>query len=266
MDQRTDHQKIFLVVFVIIFNILSIEPARADEFSDFENEAFSQSSNFEKTSAKESSYLVNTQSANTDRKEKQFSHWHFLLPMFVVHGLQPEGGVESEMPRKLDPDGRSVATPGFGFEYKGKKSLDALIVLVKDCYDNYAGSLQIGQYFKIGKNTEIGYTAGLYIRETPITCFTSYSSGQGGSRAPIGLPVGGIGGRPPNTNSFSSSVCVFSDNLPIRYTTTLGGDYIDIIPSPFLSFSTRLYDGAFKLDLKIMGNFYLNEVGLSIPL
>ena len=93
MDQRTDHQKIFLVVCVIIFNILSIEPARADEFSDFENEAFSQNSNFEKTSG-----------------------------------------------------------------------------------------------------------------------------------------------------------------------------YIDIIPSPFLSFSTRLYDGAFKLDLKIMGNFYLNEVGLSIPL
>lgn len=51
-----------------------------------------------------------------------------------------------------------------------------------------------------------------------------------------------------------------------QITTTLGGSYIDIIPSPFLSFSTRLYDGAFKLDLKIMGNFYLNEVGLSIPL
>lgn len=194
------------------------------------------------------------------------SSWSFLLPSFVVHGLAPVGEAAAEMPRKLDPGGRSVLTPGFGFSYQGPSSLDVTFAVVKDCYDGWAGTIQIGQYFRWRETTKFGYTLGVYVRETPILCLTQTSSGgsSGGGGIGGGL-IGGGRGRPSESNSFTSTTCGFADNLPLRYTTSFAGGYVDIIPTPFLNFSTGIYRGYVDVDLKIMTNFFLNEVGLSFP-
>jgi hypothetical protein len=187
--------------------------------------------------------------------------WLFLLPTFVVHGIRPSGTVAEEMPRKLDPSGQAVATPGFGFEYQGESSLDVILAFVKDCYDHYAGTIQFGQYLKLNSTFQIGYSLGLYIRETPVMCYTDSvtTTTTGGSTR------GGRGTNPAKTNTLSYTTCGFADNFPIRYVTKSGDGYIDIIPSPFLNASARLYHGDFDVDLKILSNFYLSEVGLAIP-
>jgi len=191
-------------------------------------------------------------------KPIQKSKWIFLLPSFVVHGEQPTNGISEEMPRKLDAGGRAVATPGFGFEYQGEKSLNAVFAFVKDCYNHYATALQVGQYFKINEAFHYGYTLGLYVRETPLNCYTrtTGSTGTGPGSRP---------GAPSRTNSFTSTTCEFADNLPFRYTFKSSGQYFDVIPTPFLNVSARLYHGAFDVHLKVMSNYYLNEVGLAIP-
>lgn len=193
------------------------------------------------------------------------SSWSFLLPSFVVHGTAPVGEAAAEMPRKLDSGGRSVLTPGFGFSYQGPSSLDVTFAVVKDCYDGWAGTIQVGQYFRWRETTKFGYTLGVYVRETPILCLTQTSSGGGGSGGIGGGLIGGGRGRPSQSNSFTSTTCGFADNLPLRYTTTFAGGYVDIIPTPFLNFSTGIYRGFVDVDLKIMTNFFLNEVGLSFP-
>ena len=182
--------------------------------------------------------------------------WNFILPTLVVHGIAPSDGVQQFMPQKIDSGGRSVATPGVGVEYRGDGSLDVLAAFIKDCYDNPAGTFQIGQYFKAFEHTTYGYSLGLYVRQTPITCLTETINTGGTSGRP---------GRPGNPNSFTTTQCGFSDNLPFRYTIKSGDNYVDIIPTPFLHFSTRLYSGVVDIDLKLMGNFYLNEFGLSFP-
>lgn len=201
------------------------------------------------------------------KKDTDKSQWSFILPVFVMHGEAPTGGANELMPRKLDSGGRFVGTPGFGFEYEGSSSFDFLIAAIKDCYDDYAGTFQFGQYFKLGSRTKIGYTAGLYIRQTPLTCYTSTSSqgGGGGGGGGLGGLFGGGGTSPSHPNTITTSQCVFDDNLPLRYTFYTGGQYIDIIPTPFLNFSTVLYRGSFDVNLKIISNFYLNEFGLTIP-
>lgn len=183
------------------------------------------------------------------------SSWTFLLPTFVIHGITPGTDVGEDMPRKLDSKGQSVITPGFGFEYKSGKSFDALAAFVKDCYDHYAGTFQVGQTFKMFKESEIGYTVGLYIRETPVSCYTETTT----------VTTGGHNHTPPKKNSFTSTKCAFQDNLPLRYTLKSGNGFIDVIPSPFVNFSTKIYHGDFDVNLKVMSNFYLNEFGLSIP-
>lgn len=190
------------------------------------------------------------------------SHWSVLVPAFVVHGLAPTESVAEYMPRKLDRGGRSVVTPGIGFEYKGDESFNALAAYVRDCYDHSAGTLQVGQTFKLGKYFEYGYTLGLYIRETPIMCLTETSTSGSAAEG----PGRGPGGRSPRSvNTLTTTTCAFSDNLPLRYTFKSGDGYIDIIPSPFLNFSTQIYRGSFQVNLKVASNFYLNEFGLEIP-
>ena len=202
---------------------------------------------------------VSTAEVNESSAVKADSTWSFLLPAFVVHGVAPANGVSSQMPRKIDSTGRSVATPGFGFEYQGSESLDVVTAFVKDCYDNYAGTIQVGQYFKWRKTSQFGYTVGLYIRETPISCLTQTVTTMAGG--------GGTGGShsPPHINTFSSTSCAFQDNLPWRYTFKPGKSYMDIIPSPFVNFSTQIYHGSFDVNLKIISNLYLNEFGIAIP-
>ncbi len=227
-----------LILFVALFIFSNY--CFADDFEDFE------------------ASLKPTQAESLSKAK-----WIFLLPSFVVHGEQPTNGVYNDMPRKLDPRGRSVATPGFGFEYEGEKSLDVLFAFVKDCYDNYASAMQVRQYFKLNESIKYGYTLGLYVRETPLNCYTqttgSSNNGGGGTR-----PGPGSGG-PSRTNSFSTTTCEFADNLPFRYTFKSSGQYFDVIPTPFLNVSARLYHGSFDVHLKIMSNYYLNEVGLAIP-
>ena len=188
--------------------------------------------------------------------KEDVSRWELLLPAFVMHGFLPTDGANEQMPRRLTDDGRFVATPGFGLEYENANSLDILAGAFKDCYDDLAGTIQIGQYMKLGKNTRLGYTVGLYIRQTPINCLTETTVVSTG---------GGHGHAPPNQNSFSATSCGVEDNLPFRYTTIFNGQYVDIIPTPFINFSTSLYDGSFKVDFKFLSNIYLNEFGLSFP-
>jgi hypothetical protein len=205
-----------------------------------------------------------SQAEDEEKNLPASDNWIFLLPAFVVHGVSPTKEAASDMPRKLDSTGRSVATPGFGFEYRGQKSFDFVTAFVKDCYDNYAGTIQVGQSFKWRETSEYGYTLGLYVRQTPISCLTqtvTETSGGGG------VGIGPIGSHtPPHTNTFTSRQCLFQDNLPFRYTTKAGNGYIDIIPTPFLNFSTQLYHrGSFDVNFKLMSNIYLNEFGLSFP-
>jgi hypothetical protein len=48
--------------------------------------------------------------------------------------------------------------------------------------------------------------------------------------------------------------------------TTINGESVDIIPLPFLHFSTALLKfREFELDVRVMSNFVLNEFGFSIP-
>lgn len=181
--------------------------------------------------------------------------WSVLLPAFVIHGEDPLGGVAQNMPRRVDPSARMVVTPGLGIEYQGLSSFDALAAYIRDCYDDPAGTVQIGQHFHWGPAIDFGYTVGLYVRQTPISCLIStVTQTSGGSR-----------GVPRHTNTFSYTQCQFEDNFPWRYTFKWGDHYVDFIPTPFLNFSARLYHGLFDLQVKFISNYYLNEFGVQIP-
>lgn len=194
------------------------------------------------------------------------SQWSVVLPAFVVHGLTPSKTIAEYMPRKMDKNGQSVATPGIGIEYQSEGTFNFITALVKDCYDNYAGTILFGQNWDLSEKFQIGYLAGLYIRETPITCYTVSSLTSSALPNIGGIGLGGSNGRPSNSNAISYSACQFSDNLPIRYTISNNGSYIDIIPSPFIKLSYQIVDtNSFKLNLALLSNFYLNEFALTIP-
>jgi hypothetical protein len=204
--------------------------------------------------------------ASTDATT-EYKRWFILIPAFVVHGLDPTGGANRYMPRRLVPSGRSVATPGIGAEFQGRSSFEAAVAFVKDCYDNPAGTLQIGQHFRLREVWDLGYSIGLYIRKTPIACYTStVTTTTTSAPTPPGINLGG--GRraqPSRTNTLTSTQCAFQDNLPFRYTTRVGAGYMDVIPTPFLHASVRLYHGPFDLHVMAISNFYLNEFLLSVP-
>jgi hypothetical protein len=172
-------------------------------------------------------------------REKRTS---ILLPSIVVHGFAIDKEVADQMPRKLD-NGQTVATPGVGIEYVTPGGFLVLGGMLKDCYDNLAGLIQIGQRFKVASATSVGYSLGIYARETPIACKTT-------------------------TNRFGrrTTTCDEFDNYQLKWMTRVNGEDVDVIPMPFLHFTTALYrDRDIEIDFKFMSNFALNEFGLSIP-
>lgn len=75
------------------------------------------------------------------------------------------------MPRRLDGSGNMVVTPGLGFEYIDKESGFLFVsALIKDCYDNLAGTILLGKSMNLGKFAKLGLTLGVYARETPMIC------------------------------------------------------------------------------------------------
>lgn len=182
-----------------------------------------------------------THSSSTSYFDGNFS---LMLPAFVVHGFQPGDDTPQHMPRRMTGNGDVVATPGVGLEYKGKDGFLVLGAVVKDCYDNLAGTFQIGENYKITKNTDWGLTFGIYARETPIACETR-----------------------SDYPGVTSTHCHEMDSYSWKFMGHWNNESVDIIPMPFLNFSTNLYKSRdLQIDLKFVGNFILNEVGFSVLL
>ena len=172
-------------------------------------------------------------------REKRVS---LIIPSVVVHGFAIDKDVAAQMPRKID-NGQTVVTPGVGLEYVSQGGFLVIGGMLKDCYDNLAGLLQVGQRFKLASHTSVGYSLGIYARETPMACRTTTTRS----------------GRKITT-------CDEFDNYELKWMTQINGEDIDIIPMPFLHFTTALYrDRNVEVDFKVMTNFALNEFGLSIP-
>ncbi|WP_413577613.1 hypothetical protein ACLVWU_04315 [Bdellovibrio sp. HCB290] len=165
-----------------------------------------------------------------------------VMPSFVVHGVSPGPNASGYMPRKVDGKGNTVITPGVGLEYVAGNGLTLLAAFVKDCYDNPAGALQIGETFKVSDRTQWGVTFGVYARQTPKTCETYFD------------------GRREVTE------CWEIDGYRMKFMSTLGGHSVDIMPMPFVHFTTALFKSRdFRLDFKVMSNFVLNEFGFAVP-
>jgi hypothetical protein len=165
-----------------------------------------------------------------------------VIPSVVYHGFAIDKDVADQMPRKID-GGQTVVTPGVGLEYVSIGGFLMLGGVLKDCYDNLAGMIQLGQQFKFFSHTTVGYSLGIYARETPISCSTTV-----------------------DRRGHKSTVCDEFDNYQLKWLTSVNGESVDIIPMPFLHFTTaliRTHD--FEIDFKLMTNFALNEIGFSVP-
>jgi hypothetical protein len=173
-------------------------------------------------------------------REKRMS---LIIPSVVVHGFAIDKEVADQMPRKVG-NGQTVVTPGVGLEYVDPSS--GFLVLggmLKDCYNNLAGIIQVGQRFKLASHTSVGYTLGVYARETPMACKTT-------------------------VNRFGRKIttCDEFDSYQLKWMTQVNGEDVDIIPMPFLHFTTAIYrDRDIEINFKVMSNFALNEFGISIP-
>lgn len=184
-----------------------------------------------------------------NRKKKSKTHeafesqrWSLIIPSFVVHGIQPDQGASADMPRKIDGNGDAVVTPGIGLQYLGSSGFFAIAAGIKDCYDNLAGTFQVGKMYEITDDTSWGISMGVYARQTPMSC--DYQPG----------PRGG------------SYNCTTLDNYSWKFMGSVNGQPVDIIPMPFLHFTTAIYRGKdFRVDLKVMGNIVLNEFGIAVP-
>ena len=167
------------------------------------------------------------------------SHFSFILPSFVVHGYQPAQSAATAMPRKLVANGDAVVTPGLGIQSVSEGGFLMLGALVKDCYDNMAGTFQIGQDFKLSKESHLALSAGFYIRQTPLNCDASFNLNGG---------------------------CSLRDKMSSYFVKKLGDQWVDVIPMPFIHYSYSIYkDRDLEVKGKIIANFLLNEVGLEIP-
>ncbi|MFM6929704.1 MAG: hypothetical protein ACKOX6_14645 [Bdellovibrio sp.] len=165
-----------------------------------------------------------------------------VVPSIVYHGMKPGVNASSAMPRKMDHGGNMVVTPGAGIQYVSDHGLLILGAVVKDCYDNLAGTFQMGELFEISDRTNWGVTFGVYARQTPMKC-TSSSDGF-------------------NT----STNCYELDAYRLKLSSSVQGYPIDIIPMPFLHFTTALYKSReFQVDFKVMSNIVLNELGIAVP-
>lgn len=163
-----------------------------------------------------------------------------VLPSFVVHGTRPDAETAAAMPRKTDASGTTVMTPGVGLQYVSAEGNMLIAAVVKDCYDDLAGTLQVGRSWRLGRDTSWALTAGVYVRETPMACD---HTGPGGSLS-----------------------CENIDSYPVKWLATVNHESVDVIPMPFLHFQTTLYrDRNFRVDFKLMGNIALNEFGFAFP-
>lgn len=176
------------------------------------------------------------------RPENHEKHFSFVIPSVVYHGFAIDKDVANQMPRKID-GGQTVITPGVGIEYVSSGGFLVLGGVLKDCYDDLAGMIQVGQQFKLWSHTTIGYSLGIYARETPMSCSTT-----------------------TDRRGRKSTTCDEFDNYQLKWMTTINGESVDIIPMPFIHFTTALvrFD-AFEVDFKVMTNFALNEFGFSVP-
>lgn len=87
------------------------------------------------------------------------------------------------MPRKLDPKGQLVITPGIGLAVIDNETIYSASIL-KDCFDNYASSLMMGQRFETKvPNLSLSLLFGLYLRELPMVCY------QGGCSLATDMPI-----------------------------------------------------------------------------
>lgn len=180
---------------------------------------------------------------HTDASSIAPSGWSLIVPSFVVHGTEPDGSAAQAMPRKIDGSGNSVLTPGIGLQFEDSSSFMLFLAVLKDCYDDLAGAVQIGQSFSIGQTSRWGYTVGIYARETPLSCT-----------------------RQVARNGQVTTDCESLDSYDWKFMTVINNEFFDIIPMPFLHFSTPLYSSRnFTVQLKIASNVILNEVGIAIP-
>jgi len=163
-----------------------------------------------------------------------------VLPSFVIHGMQPDPSVAAAMPRRVVNSGDAVTTPGVGLEYKSPGGFLLLGAVIKDCFDDLAGTFQVGVNERINRDSDWGFTVGVYMRQTPLVC-----------------PAGA-------TNLQS---CYSVDGLTFKYVTYINGQPVDIIPLPFFHYSYNLYKSKdLQINFKVMANFVLNEFGIEIPL
>jgi hypothetical protein len=163
------------------------------------------------------------------------SHYRLLIPSMVLHGLQPNASTVAAMPRRLDRSANFVATPGFGIEYHSDENLVLVLAMVKDCFDNLAGTLQIGQTFYYSRKSFWSWSFGFYARQSPTICDKDGCSDIGG--------------------------------YPLTFKTNFNGFDVDVLPVPFLHYTRELYkDQHFQLNLKLMANFIFNEIGFEVPL
>ena len=184
-------------------------------------------------------YNTTSDSIKMAYKPAKSHRFNLLIPSVVVHGFKPDQPLANEMPRKLDANGNSVYTPGIGIEYKGQDNFMFMGAFVKDCYDNPAGTIQVGNFYKLSKNTDWAWSLGLYARQTPYICIGNQEGKQ----------------------------CNITDSFSFKFMTKVNGYDVDIIPLPFLHFTSSLYkDSNLEIKFKFMGNFLLNEIGLEIPI
>jgi hypothetical protein len=176
------------------------------------------------------------------KPKKSDETFSLIIPSMVIHGIAPSQNAVAAMPRKQDGDGRMVQTPGFGLEYTAKDGFMLMGAAIKDCFDNLAGALQIGENFPISDRTSLGLTFGVYMRETPVGCDTAYNYGV------------------------AEQHCYQLDNYSAKFMTRINGRLVDIMPMPFFHFTTALYKSQdFQLDFKVMSNVILNEFGIAVP-
>lgn len=200
---------------------------------------------FQSAQALNPSAPTSTRNSMDSVKKSSDSHrsrWSVVVPSFVIHGLRPSSEASEEMPRKIDENGDGVLTPGLGFKYEGSRGELLVGGLVKDCYDNLAGTLQYGFYSPLSRNSKWGLTFGLYVRETPVACETMDFAGS------------------------QVTECHQMDRYDFKFQTQVNGVPVDLIPMPFLHFSTALYRSRdLEINFKVMSNFVLNEFGVAVP-
>ncbi|AFY00482.1 hypothetical protein [Bdellovibrio bacteriovorus] len=199
--------------------------------------------------------IVNPTLASTDRMEwgtgsssfkmpkvKDREKLSLLLPSFVVHGIKPTMTASVEMPRKLDGNGAAVITPGVGLEYQTASGVTFLAAMVKDCYDNLAGTFQIGRNYELSDRVSAGWSMGVYARQTPMAC------------------------EETTFGPYSYRECYELDSYKWKFMGSVNGHSVDVIPMPFAHLTAALYKSRdMQVDLKIMSNVFLNEVGIGIP-